>query len=134
MMLRIHPEHGLWHAYRFALALPMAPRALTGAVEAGISAPEAVTLDLAGRVAVPTSATDLCATCIGQPCLQACPVGAYTGESFLLNACASHLHSQAGAECMQNGCLARHACPVAAGKRYSQEHAAFHMQAFARNH
>jgi hypothetical protein len=134
MMLRIHPEHGLWHAYRFALALPTAPRALHDAAEAGISAPEAGTVDLAGGVTLPTSATDLCATCSGQPCLQACPVGAYTGESFLLDACASHLHSVAGAECMQSGCLARRACPVAPDKRYSQEHAAFHMQAFARNH
>ena len=25
LMLRIHPRYGLWHAYRFALALPAAP-------------------------------------------------------------------------------------------------------------
>ena len=113
MMLRIHPEHGLWHAYRFALALPTAP---------------------AHNTSLPTPAPDLCAACNGQPCLQACPVGAYTGESFLLEVCANHLHSGQGAQCMQGGCLARRACPVASDKRYSQEHAAFHMQAFTRNH
>jgi hypothetical protein len=113
IMLRIHPDHGLWHAYRFALALPNTqPR----------------------KTPLATPAPDLCATCNGQPCLQACPVDAYTGEAFLLDACASHLHSGLGADCMRSGCLARRACPVAADKRYSQEHAAFHMQAFAQNH
>lgn len=112
MMLRIHPEHGLWHAYRFALALP------------GALVP----------VAPPVPGADLCASCSGQPCLQACPVGAYTGQDFVLQACADHLHSGDGADCMQGGCLARRACPVAAQLRYTAEHAAFHMQAFAQRH
>jgi hypothetical protein len=116
MMLRIHPQHGLWHAYRFALALP-------------------ASCDTADTVpSSPTPSTDLCATCSGQPCLQACPVGAYTGATFLLDACASHLHSGQGEDCMQSGCLARRACPVAPGLRYTPEHAAFHMQAFAERH
>ena len=115
MLLRIHPAYGLWHAYRFALALPTsAPHNAPGASTA--------------------LATDLCASCSGQPCLPACPVGAYTGEAFVLDACASHLHSGQGADCMQSGCLARRACPVAQPLRYAPEHAAFHMQAFARRH
>lgn len=119
MMLRIHPDHGLWHAYRLALALPATPDA---------------PLAPAGLAAQPDRASDLCATCSGQPCLQACPVGAYTGEVFLLDACASHLHSGPGAQCMQSGCQARRACPVGSGMRYTPEHAAFHMQAFAERH
>ena len=115
LMLRIHPVHGLWHAYRFALALP-------GPLLAAAQQPPA------------PAATDLCAQCSGQPCLQACPVAAYTGERFVLEACARHLHSGAGADCMQSGCQARRACPVAPDLRYTPEHAAFHMQAFARNH
>jgi hypothetical protein len=134
MMLRIHPVHGLWHAYRFALALPTAPEEIRAMAEAGISAPRAETVAPASAVAIASPASDLCASCNGQPCLQACPVGAYTGKSFLLEVCASHLHSGQGTQCMQGGCLARRACPVAPDKRYSQEHAAFHMQAFARNH
>jgi hypothetical protein len=35
---------------------------------------------------------------------------------------------------MQSGCLARRACPVAPDQRYVQDHAAFHMQAFANSH
>ena len=112
MMLRIHPQHGLWHAYRFALALPL-------------PAP-------APRPATP--APDLCASCSGQPCLTACPVGAYTGAAFVLEACASHLHSGAGGDCLDGGCQARRACPVAPAQRYTPEHAAFHMQAFVARH
>lgn len=129
MMLRIHPDFGLWHAYRFALALPFAPDAAPA--DRALSAHAGASTEPA---AVPHSAASLCASCSGQPCLQACPVGAYTGESFLLDACASHLHSGAGAECMQAGCLARRACPVGAGFRYTAEHAAFHMQAFTARH
>ena len=134
MMLRIHPEHGLWHAYRFALALPTAAEALGDPSKSGSSHLRTESGALASGVAVPSTALDLCTHCSGQPCLQACPVGAYTGETFLLETCASHLHSGQGANCMQAGCLARRACPVAPDLRYSQEHAAFHMQAFARNH
>jgi hypothetical protein len=114
MLLRIHPDHGLWHAYRFALALPMPAPAPSAAVQ--------------------TLGADLCASCSGQPCLGACPVGAYTGAAFLLEACASHLHSGQGQDCMQTGCLARRACPVAPALRYTPEHAAFHMHAFAQRH
>lgn len=116
MMLRIHPEHGLWHAYRFALALPGQP---------ALAKPIA-------QVAAPVA--DLCASCNGQPCLQACPVHAYTGTTFVLQDCADHLHSGQGEDCMQSGCLARRACPVGARQRYTPEHAAFHMQAFASRH
>ena len=134
MMLRIHPEYGLWHAYRFALVLPITSEAQSDKAMTGTSDYRAKTVALAGGSATPGPASNICANCSGQPCLQACPVGAYSGESFLLETCASHLHSDRGAECMQGGCLARRACPVAPEKRYSQEHAAFHMQAFARNH
>ena len=129
MMLRIHPDHGLWHAYRFALALPVA-----------VHRTEPDTDDAAKpvrqehNVPVRSMPIDLCARCSGQPCLQACPVGAYTGDTFLLDACAGHLHSGHGADCMQGGCLARRACPVGSGMRYTPEHAAFHMQAFVARH
>jgi hypothetical protein len=127
MLLRIHPEYGLWHAYRFALALP------------GPAGP-AAKLPTTSGAAVPHRPNgqgalgDLCTRCSGQPCLQACPVQAYTGTTFVLQACASHLHSGQGADCLQSGCLARRACPVGTGQRYTPEHAAFHMRAFADRH
>lgn len=145
MMLRIHPDYGLWHAYRFALALPepfIAPPQRSAchipaphdAAQAGISDCSAEPLALAGAAALSSPVLDLCATCKGQPCLQACPVSAYTGETFLLDACATHLHSATGRDCMQSGCLARRACPVGQTYRYTPEHAAFHMRAFADRH
>lgn len=113
MLLRIHPEFGLWHAYRFALALPQAFEATSSTTVATLANP------------------GLCASCDGQPCLRACPVSAYSTAGFDLGACATHLHSGAGLDCMQAGCLARRACPVGPQFRYEPEHAAFHMRAFA---
>jgi hypothetical protein len=121
LMLRIHPDHGLWHAYRFALALPE----LTPGDLAWVTPPASVPN-------LPSQ--DLCLTCTGQPCLSACPVKAFTGTAYTLEACAGHLHTPDGADCMTTGCLARRACPVGQGSRYLPEHAAFHMQAFAGHH
>ena len=118
LMLRIHPVYGLWHAYRFALALP-----------------EASPANLAALVAAPPSGLgSLCLQCDGQPCLQACPVSAFDGVSYHVESCLSWLQ-QAGSEpCMQQGCLARRACPVGASYRYPADVAAFHMTAFAAHH
>ena len=49
-------------------------------------------------------------------------------------ACTEHLRRPAGGDCMQHGCLARRACPVAPQLRYEPVHAAFHMRAFAERH
>lgn len=118
LMLRMHPEYGLWHAYRFALALPTLAQQDTPEPPARHS----------------NMATDLCARCSGQPCLQACPVDAFTGQAYRLEACATHLHATAGGDCMQQGCLARRACPQGVAFRYTPAHAAFHMQAFTQRH
>lgn len=114
LMLRIHPEFGLWHAYRFALALPtLQPGDLpeTASPPAGVS-------------------MDLCLQCDGQPCLQACPVQAFDGMGFQVEACSTHLRAAQGQACMQSGCLARRACPWGRDYLYTPAHAAFHMQAF----
>lgn len=115
LMLQIHPQFGLWHAYRFALVLPR--------LESG----DMASLADAARQA---PATDVCARCDGQPCLQGCPVDAFTGTLYRVDDCAGHLHAPEGADCMQGGCLARRACPVGAEWRYVPDHAAFHMAAF----
>jgi ferredoxin len=132
MMLRIHPEFGLWHAYRFALALP---HPFVGAASDGEGAPTAKSsmgpVTATGPSTSVLASPGLCTSCDGQPCLGACPVGAYSAPGFDLGACATHLHSGAGQECLQSGCLARRACPVGPQFRYEPEHAAFHMRAFA---
>jgi len=121
LMLHIHPTYGLWHAYRFALALP-----------AGVNDPQSLYPVEHAQTVKP--AVDICASCDGQPCLQACPVRAFDGQTFLPDACCAHLKTPAGqSSCMQSGCAARRACPVGRPYQYEPEHAAFHMQAFLRH-
>jgi ferredoxin len=120
LMLRLHPTYGLWHAYRFALALP--------AVSPGD------TSFLTASSGVASAGADVCVNCSGQPCLQACPVQAFDAKGYQLDACATHLQSPQGQDCMQAGCLARRACPVGTDYVYEPAHAAFHMQAFAGSH
>lgn len=102
-----HPRYGLWHSYRGALAFAEA-------------------LDLPER----EQGESPCESCVGRPCLSACPVGAFTAAGYDVPACADWLRSGAGGACRAGGCLARRACPV--GRDYAQapEQAAFHMAAF----
>jgi len=103
----IHPEWGLWHSYRGALAF-------------------AERLELPARVECPSP----CDACAAKPCLAACPVGAFMPERYDVDACAGHLRSTAGRDCLELGCRAREACPVGAEHRYSGEQTGFHMRAF----
>ena len=114
LMLRIHPQYGLWHAYRFAMVFP--------------------TLEPLDRDALraPVQGESPCVSCADQPCLTACPVDAFDGQAFAVQRCSDHLHSAAGTHCMENGCQARNACPVATKLRYAPAQRAFHMAAFAR--
>ena len=103
----IHPDYGLWHAYRGALAFAEA-------------------IELPPRDTRPRP----CDSCDDKPCLTACPVGAFTGESYDVPACVAHISGPAGADCMALGCRARRACPVGGGYLYEPEQAEFHMQHF----
>jgi hypothetical protein len=105
----IHPDHGLWHAYRGALAfaepLPLPPR---------------------------DERPHPCDSCSDRPCLAGCPVGAFRAGAYDVPTCIDHLDRPAGAVCMTAACLARRACPVGRQHAYGSEQAAFHMQAFRR--
>lgn len=103
----IHPEWGLWHAYRGALGLPSR-------------------LVLPERDERPSP----CATCLRRPCLDACPVGAIAAAGYDAAACASHVAGAAGGDCRGEGCRARRSCPVGMRHRYGPDQAAFHMRAF----
>jgi ferredoxin len=105
----IHPTYGLWHAYRGALAF----------VEA---------LDVPPLEASQSP----CGSCGERPCLNACPVGAFSADGYDVAACAAHLKSVAGADCMSAGCLARRACPVGAEYAHGPEQTGFTMRAFLR--
>jgi hypothetical protein len=105
----IHPDFGLWHAYRGALAFA-----------------ERLALAPAERRASP------CDGCAARPCLAACPVGAFAATGYDVAACVAHLGGGRGGACLSLGCQARLACPVGAEHRYAPPAAAFHMAAFHR--
>ena len=71
-----------------------------------------------------------CDSCVGKPCLSACPAGALTDRGYDVPVCKSFLRTEAGRDCMTGGCRVRRACPV--GREYGRLKAqsAFHMRAF----
>lgn len=103
----IHPDYGLWHAYRGAIALAEA-------------------LDLPPRAERPSP----CETCAEKPCLTTCPVGAFTIGGYEVADCAGHIAEPAGADCLDLGCRARRACPVGRDYLYPAAQARLHMEAF----
>jgi hypothetical protein len=103
----IHPDYGLWHAYRGAIAL-------------------AELLELPPADPRPSP----CESCAERPCLAACPVAAFTAEGYDVTACAGHIAAPAGADCLDQGCRARRACPVGRAFHYPAGQARFHMEAF----
>ena len=104
----MHPQYGLWHAYRGALLF-----------EDEIALPEQ------------GEATHLCDACVAKPCLKSCPVDAYSTEGFAYRACLAHVRGGNGEPCRSGGCLDRNACPYGTEYRYLSDVQAFHMAAFA---
>ncbi|MGI9498725.1 MAG: ferredoxin [Geminicoccaceae bacterium] len=107
--LTIHPVYGLWLAFRAALLIdhPLDKK--------------------------PVPARHPCDDCRNRPCLTACPVGAFTVDSYDFKACLDQVATPASA-CREGGCLARIACPVGQGQRYETPHAAFHMTELLKAH
>jgi len=105
--LLIHPEFGVWHSYRGALGFDV---------------------DLGNEPG--SEKNHPCDKCAERPCLSACPVHAITENGFAVASCRAHLKTEPGqAGCVKSGCLARNACPVGAGWRYSDDQLQFHMAA-----
>ena len=103
----MHPEYGLWHAYRGALLF-----------------------DLEIIIQPPETVIHLCDLCDGKPCLKACPVDAYSQFGFAHQACLAHVRGPEGPSCRSTGCLDRNACPYGATYRYPADEQAFHMASF----
>lgn len=105
--LLIHPTFGLWHSYRGALAF-------------------AAELELAS----PLPAQSPCDSCVEQPCLSACPVGAFTASGYDVDACTQWLRRDPAPGCMVHGCFARLACPAGKEFAHTPDQAEFGMRAF----
>ena len=105
----IHPDFGLWHAYRGAVIF-------------------------AERFVLPLRDTrpSPCASCAERPCLATCPVGAMTTNGYDVAACATHLDTEDSGDCMARSCAARRACPVGRNYMYDPAQSCFHMAAFLR--
>lgn len=110
--LLIHPEWGLWHAFRGAIAFA----------------------DDVGEIEPPPAVTSPCESCAGRPCLSTCPVDAFTPGRYDVARCATHIASPLGALCRTDGCRARDACPVGRGRRYGDDEIRFLMRAFRTAH
>ena len=103
----IHPDFGLWHAYRAALLF-------------------ARKIDLPRREIRESP----CVRCAKKPCLKGCPVEAFAKGFYDVPACVRYLEDPLGAACVNFGCFARHACPVGRDFAPDPAQARFHMQAF----
>jgi len=108
MGLMIHPHYGLWHSYRFGLLIVDMP----------------VPAQHAGETQSP------CESCDTQPCLNTCPVGAFSVQGYDVAGCAAYLQQTPDARCHQQGCLARLACPVGKSFQYDSAQHVFHLRAF----
>ena len=100
----IHPDRGLWHSYRFALLGQLEP------TDPNTRSP--------------------CLDCQAKPCLTTCPVDAISEREYDANACSDYLLANPGCACLEQGCQARYACPVASEYQYLAAQSRFHLQAF----
>ena len=104
----IHPVHGLWHAYRFAIVLH----------ESISDLPQSQTGD------------SLCGKCEEKPCLKTCPVDAFNGDRYDVESCVDYLQKHPDSPCHSEGCMARDACPEGEYSHYAVEQKQFHMIQF----
>ncbi|WP_284735608.1 ferredoxin [Dongia deserti] len=108
--IQIHPEYGLWHAYRAAILLRN-------------------TIHQPRR-----EHAHPCDACVDRPCLTHCPVNAFSVDGYDVDRCVDYVVAAQhdSRSCSGVGCLARLACPVGADWRYQADHARFHMKAFVK--
>jgi len=100
----IHPQHGLWFAYRSVVAIDID-------IEVG---------DRSRLTARPVRSESPCVSCANQPCISACPPSALSlGAAPNLAACVNFRTSDQS-PCAER-CLARQKCPVGLQSRYADE-------------
>jgi len=107
--MSIHAERGLWMSFRGALGFSQAREDL-----------------------IAVNSARPCDTCTTKPCLNACPVDAFSDGYYDVPTCVSHIATPLGSDCLGNGCKARHACPIGQEWAPDPPQATFHMGAYLR--
>lgn len=64
------------------------------------------------------------------PCVTACPIGALSSSGYDVPKCQTFLNTDAGSDCLNNGCAVRRSCPVSQTYGRLPEQSAYHMQRF----
>jgi ferredoxin len=102
--LLVHNQTGLFVSFRGALAFE-------------------------SEIQLPKPSPSPCPACAA-PCASACPVSAFEGEFYDVEACQSHVLTLDAERCVDKGCAARRQCPVGKDRFRNLEQSSFHMQAF----
>ena len=71
-----------------------------------------------------------CDSCVGRPCVSACPVGAFGPAGFDADGCRRFIGSSSGTDCLSRGCEVRRSCPAGRGYARSEAQSRFHQIAF----
>lgn len=88
-------------------------------------------LRFAQEIALPPVGPSPCASCAGQPCMHACPVDALSAKTgYDTAACHGYLNTEAGQDCLTQGCKARRACPISQSFGRDPQQSAHHMRYF----
>ncbi len=83
------------------------------------------------KLALPPVGRSPCETCADQPCMTACPVDALSAaQGYDVAACHGFLDTDAGDDCLTQGCKARRACPVSKSFARDPAQSEFHMRYF----
>jgi len=115
--LLIHPEYGLWFALRGVLFFPVKVKNQL----------------VHNLIQLPAEKGLTCKSCIDKPCLDACPVDAFSSGNLDVDACYRHLDSDKDPQCMTKGCAARGSCPAGTGHEYCGRQVRFHMAAYRKD-
>ena len=105
----IHQDYGLWFAFRAAWRFP------------------AKTFDFD----LPSPTASPCQSCIEKPCLNTCPVSAFSAKGLAADTCRDYL-AEAPNSCIAHQCQARLACPMGEKYRYQSGAGPFFLKNFAR--
>tara|TARA_B110000503_G_scaffold135104_1_gene215077 strand:+ start:3138 stop:3875 length:738 start_codon:yes stop_codon:yes gene_type:complete len=125
--LHMHHQYGLWHGYRFGLILDLNKPANIHLTTSPLTKDDPTRDNFNNSKPIDHP----CISCI-QPCMQACPVGAFSSNGYDVVTCRTYVQQNPQVSCAQHGCDARLACPVSSLGGYVAEQHQFHMAIFAR--